>query len=511
MTFMGMRVHPCLHGLRPGNGANVMTSPNTNTAGDALSGEGHPPTSSVLSTLTRPARAIARQRVVQYGVAMALLPIAFATMILTGKTQPMHPMEPPAYNDEPWSSVAAPPNDPERKTVVVLSSAFGAEITDLLPPYEVLAGAGRFNTYVLAPERHPLPLVNGNMHATSLDLVPHYSFEEYARSVGVTPDLIAIPWFPAYTAERDRAVLDWIKANAGPETLLLTICAGTEILADTGLLAGRTATTNVAWFAKLKDRSPTTTWVLDVRYHDDGRVITSTNLASGIDASLRAVERLSDRATAEAVAARLGYRHTRYLDDPASAPPAVMRNLAPLAFAAAFGGAREDVGVLVADGVSEVAIAGILDLNSASYAARVFAVADAATPVVSRNGLTLLARWDVGTAPTLDHVVLPAGDATPDRAALLQAWDARHPTTPARTIHASVGEGEAAYQATLRDLAEREGASVAAAAGRVMFYPVDDLDFASGGHPAPAIAAAALTSVAGAASVGFIRRARRIR
>lgn len=64
--------------------------------------------------------------------------------------------------------------------------------------------------------------------------------------------MIAIPWFSGYTAERDAALLDWIPANAGPQTTIVTICAGTKILADTGLLAGRTATTNTAWFGRLR-------------------------------------------------------------------------------------------------------------------------------------------------------------------------------------------------------------------------------------------------------------------
>ncbi len=87
-------------------------------------------------------------------------------------------------------------------------------------------------------------------------------------------------------------MLDWIREHAGPNTTILTICAGTEILADTGLLDGRTATTNVGWFDKLAARVPTATWVRDVRYYDDGSIITSTNLASGIDTTLHTVERL---------------------------------------------------------------------------------------------------------------------------------------------------------------------------------------------------------------------------
>ena len=124
--------------------------------------------------------------------------------------------------------------------------------------------------------------------------------------MGSAPDLIAIPYLPNYSLERDLAVVDWIRAHTGPNTTILAICAGTEVLADTGLLEGRTATTNTGWMEKLELRVPTATWVRNVRYVDDGNIISSTNLASGIDATLHTVERLAGRPAAETAARGIG-------------------------------------------------------------------------------------------------------------------------------------------------------------------------------------------------------------
>jgi transcriptional regulator GlxA family with amidase domain len=315
----------------------------------------------------------------------------------------MHQPEAPAFLGE---LPPAPTHDPRRPVAVVLSSAFGAEITDFLPPYEILARSGHFQVYAIAPERKPLPLVNSAMKATSLDFVPHYSFDEYAKAVGRAPDVIAVPWFPEYTPARDAAVLEWIREHAGPNTTLLTICAGTEILADTGLLDGRTATTNVAWFGKLEQRFATTRWVRDVRYHDDGSIVTSTNLASGIDASLRVVAKRAGREVAEDVARQLGYRSTHYLDDPSFQPS--MSFFAQVIPSIAYRFDREELGILLYDGVGEMALAGLVDPYTASYLARTHAVAPERRAIASRNGLTFVPRFDSRTALRLDRVVLRA-------------------------------------------------------------------------------------------------------
>ena len=246
----------------------------------------------------------------------------------------------------------APPRD--RKVAVVLSSAYGVEISDFVAPYEVLGRSGAYEVYALAPERKLLPMVNANMKDTSLDFVPHYSFAEYDAIVGRKPDVLVVPWMPEHTAERDAALIEWIRQSVGPQTTLLTVCAGTQILAETRLMSGHTATTNVSWYESLGKAYPDVTWVRNVRYHDDGAIITSTNLTSGIDASLRAVDRLVGRETALRVARELGYGATHYLDDPRFSPTTgtgrIVEVIAPLVLNAAVRWPRRELEVLLHEG-----------------------------------------------------------------------------------------------------------------------------------------------------------------
>lgn len=394
--------------------------------------------------------------------------------------------------------------DPAKKVAVVLSSSYGAEITDFLPTYEVLARSGAFNVFALAPDRKVLPLVSSNMAATGLDVVPDYSFQEYDSRIGRQPDIIAIPWFPNYTPERDAAVTRWIQANAGPNTVVLTICAGTEIFADTDLLNGHTATTHSNWFARLEPRFPTVKFVHNVRYIDDGNVITSANLASGIDATLRAVARLAGRSTALKVAEELGYRATSYIDDPRWTPDTAAAFRTMIANAA-FEPVREKLGVLLYDGMSEMGLASVLDLYGSSMVGVPQVVGREQTFVSSRNGLVFAPRVDVSEARNVSRIVVPAGD---DSVAGKATIDSARTVTrvPVETIHARVGSGISAYDATVIDLARRHGGAVATAVATMMYVPVEGLQVENPGPQAGPIATPIVLGALAALAVRWLTR-----
>ena len=406
-----------------------------------------------------------------YCSVILLVPLLVGALNLASKMREVEPPQPPAYT-RPIPVPPAP--DPSKKVAVVLSSAYGAEITDSLPTFEILATSGAFNTYVVAPERTVLPLVNSNMQATSLDFIPHFSYADYEARIGTPPDVIAIPWFPGYTSERDSVVLDWIRSHTGPNTTILTICAGTEILADTGLLDGRTATTNTQWFSKLEERVPTATWVRNVRYYDNGNIVTSTNLASGIDATLHVVDKLVGRSSALDVARQIGYTHTAALDDPRFEPPATLSFVVPLVANTAFA-RHEQLGVLLYDGASELGLAGLLDPTMSSLASRAYLMAPERTTVRSRHGLDFVPRYDFGSVPALDRVLVPAGSPSEAKAGVVASWSQARPGRPAADLFEAVGHSETAYDATLKDIAQRQSPTLAKSVGTGLFYPFDEL------------------------------------
>jgi AraC family transcriptional activator FtrA len=86
---------------------------------------------------------------------------------------------------------------------------------------------------------------------------------------------------------------------------LLSICSGVFVLAATGLLDGRGATTHWRYTSELAERFPGILVDPDVLYVDSGQLITSAGSAAGIDACLHLVARDFGTQVANCVARRL--------------------------------------------------------------------------------------------------------------------------------------------------------------------------------------------------------------
>jgi transcriptional regulator GlxA family with amidase domain len=389
---------------------------------------------------------------------------------------------------------------------VVLSSAEGAEVTDTLPTYEILSRSGAFNVFSVAPERTVLPLVGG-AYDNTLDFLPQLSFADYDAQIGVSPDVIAIPWMASFDPRQDAAVLDWIRGHQGPRTTILAICSGTSILAETGLLDGHRATTNTGLFADMEKRFATTTWLRDVRYVDDGNMVTSTNLAAGIDATLHVVDRLAGRDTALSVAHEIGYSQTAALDDPRFAPPDLP--LTSLIATAAYAGRQDQLGVLLYDGMTDLSLAAIVDSNGANLTTRTAVFAPRRTVVVSRDGFLFVPRFTFADVPKLDRVVLPAGDDQTAKVQVEMAWQRYQPQTPAEDIYSEAGQGRTAYDLTFEDIARNHGAGMARASADMLFYPVDTTHLAGSPWQATQALTPATLGVIGAAAAVAAGRIRR--
>ena len=71
----------------------------------------------------------------------------------------------------------------------------------------------------------------------------------------------------------------------------MSICSGVFVLAATGLLDGRRATTHWRYVETLRSRHPKIRVEPDVLYIDEGSILTSAGSAAGIDLCLHIVRR----------------------------------------------------------------------------------------------------------------------------------------------------------------------------------------------------------------------------
>ncbi|MEV0459130.1 GlxA family transcriptional regulator [Catellatospora methionotrophica] len=118
-----------------------------------------------------------------------------------------------------------------------------------------------------------------------------------------TADTIIVPG----TADLDRVpdeVLDALRAAAARGTRIASICSGAFVLAATGLLDGKRATTHWVAAGLLARRHPAIDVDPDVLYVDNGQLLTSAGAAAGLDLCLHLIRRDHGSAVA-ADAARL--------------------------------------------------------------------------------------------------------------------------------------------------------------------------------------------------------------
>ncbi|WP_206737134.1 DJ-1/PfpI family protein [Agromyces albus] len=342
-------------------------------------------------------------------------------------------------------------HDPAKPTAIVVVGDRGAVVSDALAPYEILATTGAFNVYTVASESHPVPLTGG------LDLVPDLTFAELEHVLDGPADVVVVPAMPDVGQPTTKPVTDWLVTQASRGALLLSVCNGAGVLASAGLLDGHRATAHWLRIDEFEGRYAAVEWVRGTRYVDDGAVISTAGVLSGIDGTLHVVERLIGADAAADAAEAIGWRHHH----PGGPAPMEQAGLgasdAVVAFNTAFGWDRPTVGVLLTGGVGEIELASVFDTYGESLA--VGTVAVGAGPVRSRHGLTFIPRSE--TAAGLDRLVVPG----------TTEHDAVAGPEPEYLHH---GRGFP-YDGVLQNLARITDVSTAHWAAKVLEYPIDDL------------------------------------
>ncbi|HVN63855.1 MAG TPA: DJ-1/PfpI family protein [Candidatus Binataceae bacterium] len=125
-------------------------------------------------------------------------------------------------------------------------------------------------------------------------------------------DVILIPGgFGTRKEVENQILLEWLKSRAEKAEIVSSVCTGSGILARTGLLDGRRATTNKLVFSWVASLGPAVNWVKEARWAEDGKFVTSSGVSAGIDMSLALIARLYGMETAEKTAVRMEYEWHR--------------------------------------------------------------------------------------------------------------------------------------------------------------------------------------------------------
>jgi transcriptional regulator GlxA family with amidase domain len=113
------------------------------------------------------------------------------------------------------------------------------------------------------------------------------------NSGGKISALIIPPGFAELsTIQTSKPLSRWINARHSDGTILCSVCAGAFLLADTGLLVGRTITTHWQHAAEFRRRFPATMLDTDRMLIDDGDVISAGGGMAWIDLGLHLIAKL---------------------------------------------------------------------------------------------------------------------------------------------------------------------------------------------------------------------------
>jgi transcriptional regulator GlxA family with amidase domain len=204
---------------------------------------------------------------------------------------------------------------PIRRVAVVLFEGF--TVLDVYGPVQAFAAAGvrkpdgaihRFFE-VLTVAREAGPVRSGEGPASVAD----YSFADLPAC-----DLLLIPGgMGTRKLVTDGACLSRQEKASKAFPLTATVCTGAALLARTGLLDNRPATSNKRAWDWVIEQGEGVDWVRRARWVDDGDIVTSSGVSAGIDMALAIIARLHGREVAEDAARMMEYV---WNDDPAHDP-----------------------------------------------------------------------------------------------------------------------------------------------------------------------------------------------
>jgi putative intracellular protease/amidase/YHS domain-containing protein len=235
--------------------------------------------------------------VARFGFLLALGVLALSALLATGA--PVKTDNHSNPNAVSTDTTSLKPPDKGQILVAFLISD-GAVVIDFCGPWEVFQDVmipGReempFRLYTVGETKKPIRTSGG------MQIVPDYTIEN-----APPPRVIVIP---AQSAP-SPAVLEWIKKSSKTTDVTMSVCTGAFVLAKTGLLNGKSATTYHGAFGRFATQFPDIQLKRGARFVENGNLATAGGLSSGIDLALRVVERYYGREVARKTAYNMEYQ-----------------------------------------------------------------------------------------------------------------------------------------------------------------------------------------------------------
>lgn len=178
-----------------------------------------------------------------------------------------------------------------------------ADIMDVTGPWSVLVHNG-VSVVSFAKTKDQVSI------GGSMDLTPDFTLNNL-------PD-VDILIFPgsglAESNPGDEQIQAFIKERKESTDVLFSVCSGAFFLAEAGVLNGKTATTFASLIPRLESDYPEINVVNNVKYTDNGQVVTTAGLSSGIDGTFHVISKFRGQGRVQDVANHMEYEWSKSTD-----------------------------------------------------------------------------------------------------------------------------------------------------------------------------------------------------
>lgn len=316
-------------------------------------------------------------------------------------------MEAAAIPEEEVAATLAALKPPKRArpVIAIVGINDATETTDYLMPYGILRRSGVAEVIPLATQAGPVKLF------PVLTVEPQATIAQFDARHPEGADYVIVP---AMSRDDDPAALGWIRSQAGKGATIIGVCAGAKVVAETGLLDGKRATTHWYYLPELRKKHPAIQYVPNRRLVADGNVITTTGISASMPLGLTLIEAIAGREKAEAVGRDLGLPQWDARHD--SDAFKFTKQFATTALRNTFAfWQREQLGLELLPDLDEVSLALVADAWSRTYRSRAVTFSRTDAPQRTRNGMAVVPERVADSWPA-ERSVPPIGDRPPARA-----------------------------------------------------------------------------------------------
>ncbi|MEL6867114.1 MAG: DJ-1/PfpI family protein [Bacteroidota bacterium] len=172
----------------------------------------------------------------------------------------------------------------------------GMTMLDAIGPYEILRNVKGTKIQFVSKEKGEITADSHFIHINS-----KYGIDEVSKA-----DVLIIPGSTiAFVREmKDKKVLDWIRKMDQTTQRTVSVCTGSMILAATGLLKGKKATSH---WKPINLLSEFEVEPVRERIVDEGKYITAAGVSSGMDMAIYLINQLKGEKVAKAAQLAIEY------------------------------------------------------------------------------------------------------------------------------------------------------------------------------------------------------------